>query len=333
MGFSSGRKKSSRDFYIDRDRNHLHLLADVNFRPVFIIGLPRSGTSILHSLLAATGSFNYVNSYHVIRYAQVLDTFLNNRQEEEINKLQLEFETDGISNRQVDLLSVSATSPEEYCFIIDNFLSTFYLKPNTIKTFTEICRKIQYTSQDRSQQLLLKSPFDFLRFFYIKELFPDAKFIFIHRNPIHITNSLIKVCRELASANTNPYGLMISRSYTRIHDSRVLQSLLSFLFSNRFNLGLRTILRFLTRSQRYYIKHYELLEDNDHIAIKYEDLCDQTGATLDQVFSFLNIHPKKTLNHEQLICPRSVNLLPEIEYNVHRIKSSLRPLFDSWHYS
>ena len=54
------------------DAPHLPKLESVPVRPVFILGEPRSGTTLLYKLLGLSGCFNIVTVYHLMRYDELM---------------------------------------------------------------------------------------------------------------------------------------------------------------------------------------------------------------------------------------------------------------------
>ena len=72
------------------DKEYIDRLKDIDFEPIFILGLHRSGTSILYKILASTHYFNIVTAYHIIYYDSLIYNHLTNREErskEEFNNL------------------------------------------------------------------------------------------------------------------------------------------------------------------------------------------------------------------------------------------------------
>src|SRR4051812_34666393 len=102
------------------DQKHLHLLENVTFRPVFIIGDHRSGTTLLYQMLAATGHFNVVTAYDVIQYDSLLQAHLDGKTDQAKSKLNYEFAAVGLTDRVIDGVRVSADLTEEYGFVIDD---------------------------------------------------------------------------------------------------------------------------------------------------------------------------------------------------------------------
>ncbi|MBU1941907.1 MAG: sulfotransferase, partial [Candidatus Thermoplasmatota archaeon] len=45
---------------------------NLSFAPVFIMGIQRSGTSILYKILSETQSFNIITAYHLIKYPELI---------------------------------------------------------------------------------------------------------------------------------------------------------------------------------------------------------------------------------------------------------------------
>lgn len=153
------------------DAHFMQVLDSVNFRPVFIMGDHRSGTTVLYRLLDATGCFNVVTAYHIIRYGELLSAFFDQTQDLAKQQLTQRFAQLGITDRMIDGVRVTPDLPEEYGFL----LSPTYraqITPATLPRFVELCRKVQLVS-DLDRPLLLKNPWDyFLNFMYVKAAFP-----------------------------------------------------------------------------------------------------------------------------------------------------------------
>src|SRR5215470_10175354 len=90
---------------------------------IFIMGCHRSGTSLLHHLLAYTGQVNYLSAYDVVHY----DSLLYNRLTgcETQVKATLQQRLGAEKNRGLDQLPVGADLPEEYRFLLTTFAISF----------------------------------------------------------------------------------------------------------------------------------------------------------------------------------------------------------------
>jgi len=152
------------------DLRYLKKLEDIDFQPVFIMGLHRSGTSVLYKMLTSSGCFNPVSVYHLIKYDQLLDDYENKTQDNVKKRLTESFRKKGLDDRGIDKLRVSADFAEEYGFFLDEKSAQTFITKNNVSKFNEMCKKITYIS-DRKKPILLKNPYDFSNFIYIKKNF------------------------------------------------------------------------------------------------------------------------------------------------------------------
>ncbi|NJN24395.1 MAG: sulfotransferase, partial [Acaryochloridaceae cyanobacterium RL_2_7] len=116
----------------------------------------------------------------IIQYDQIVYNAKHHIQDHAIEQLQEEFRRLDISDRGFDNVTVTPRLPEEYGFILRNHGYDNYVTPENLPLLREICQKIQLAG-DLPRPILLKNPWCFPHFLYIKEQFPNAKFIFIHR--------------------------------------------------------------------------------------------------------------------------------------------------------
>ena len=102
---------------IKLDDKYLSKLDNINFEPVFIIGVNRSGTSILYKLLNKTNCFNVVTSYHIIKYDELLYNHINNLEKKSKKELD-DFLNEKQSKRKIDELAINSDFAEEYGFLL-----------------------------------------------------------------------------------------------------------------------------------------------------------------------------------------------------------------------
>jgi hypothetical protein len=62
--------------HISTDDLYLHLLSQVNFQPIFIMGDHRLSTT-LYKILVDTGCFNFVSAYHIIKYDEIWSNYIH----------------------------------------------------------------------------------------------------------------------------------------------------------------------------------------------------------------------------------------------------------------
>ena len=102
------------------DVPYLRRLDGVEVRPVFIIGPHRSGTTLLHRILADTGYFNVVTVHHILNRHRLLQLHFTGQDQmarEELNRL---FESKGIPQESMNFRVLNADVIEEYCYAFDH---------------------------------------------------------------------------------------------------------------------------------------------------------------------------------------------------------------------
>ena len=104
---------------INPDNEFIQELQQVTFQPVFIVGLHRSGTSILYKMLTETGNFNPVTAYHLINYNELLLNHHLKKEEFAKQLLTESFREKGLRDRGIDRLKVTAEFAEEYGFLLN----------------------------------------------------------------------------------------------------------------------------------------------------------------------------------------------------------------------
>ncbi|MBE9041266.1 sulfotransferase [Oscillatoriales cyanobacterium LEGE 11467] len=303
------------------DISYLSKVKDTKFSPVFIMADHRSGTTLLYQTLAKTQKLNYIKAYHIIDYHKIVSNFIDRTEEKAIAELENIFQVKGIGAREIDRVPATPHLPEEYGFILKNSGYDSQITPKNLPLFIELCQKIQLIS-DPEKLLLLKNPWDYPQFSYVKKALPQAKFIFIHRHPLQMMNSKIKAARTLLS-QWNEYTALISKQYREIWKKARLRYLYRFYYSQFFELGLRKVFKDTIESTNYFLENISALSPADYINIKFEELCQEPEATIGNILEFLDLTPPETIDCD--IQPRPVQLLPEIERNTDRICDRLQP--------
>ena len=296
------RRSEENDFYLKQ-------LNELTFKPVFILGLHRSGTSLLYEILNATGCFNVVTAYHILNFDRLISNHINGREKEVKEEIRAFLKKYSQLNRGIDELIVTPDFPEEYGFILTNGSYPWRLTKRNLSIFKELCGKIQFINK-ADKPILLKNPFDFSNFLFIKKEFPDSRFIFIHRHPIRVINSFIRAMQTLFN-DRNPYTTLLFHLYDRIFDNPLL------LYTARFHyaspLGVIQVTLAFARAIQYFLRNIFLLDDRDYIEVRYEDLCEKPMETISKVLDFLDLKVVNPIDYEKLIKPRKVELLPTVD--------------------
>ncbi|PCH96861.1 MAG: sulfotransferase [Rhodobacteraceae bacterium] len=171
--------------------------------PLFILGHWRSGTTLLHDLLAQDDAqFQYANTYQVVNPYTFLTTenFITRMfpwlvpPKRPMDNMALTFSSpqeDEFAPLLMTLNSVylgtSFPNNEEY---YDKFLSFRNVERSKIEEWKAallyFCKKL---SLNDNRSLLLKSPPHTARIRTILEVFPNARFVHIHRDPYRVFQS------------------------------------------------------------------------------------------------------------------------------------------------
>jgi len=185
--------------------------ATVN-RPVFILGHPRSGTTYLQNVLSKDPNFAFCATYEALTPLIFLSTG-------KITKKILELSMP--ATRPQDNMKIGADMPVEEEFamgsISDTSLTHGYYFPKSLfnvfdesvifgkgrrnfsdhwkKHFDYFLKKLSY--KYHGKRLLLKSPANTGRMKEIYELYPDACFIHIHRDPYLVFQSNINLYEKI----------------------------------------------------------------------------------------------------------------------------------------
>jgi len=170
--------------------------------PIFIIGHWRSGTTFLHNLISLDPQFAFPNLFEVKKPFSFL--YLG-------TKLEEFFKTGRKGKRVMDNVKVSTFSPqeEEFAIAILSLRSPLvgWMFPKNKKfynrylTFNDVSEKdiqiwqnalthyLKKLTYKYDKQLLLKSPTNTGKVKQLLKIFPNAKFIHIHRNPYDVFRS------------------------------------------------------------------------------------------------------------------------------------------------
>lgn len=280
------------------DRHYAHLLEGVSFLPIFIIGDHRSGTTLLYQMLASTGSFHFLSAYHVIHYDEIVANHVQGRTDLVKQALAQRFAALGVSDRRIDNVVVSPDLPEEYGFIIEDSPRP-QLRLANLMRFNEMCRKLRVIG-GAEKPILLKSPWDALNFIYLKQIFPAAKFIFIHRHPLAVIDSQLRAIRSMLESR-NEYAASVAPWYARLTRSRMRLAAARMIFSPRLPLGQRIALRHVSRMTRYFLQNVDKLPKADYFSLRYEDLCREPRGTMEELLHFLRMPSEVPVDWEKWI--------------------------------
>lgn len=300
------------------DTPYLHYLDGVSVNPVFVMGLHRSGTTVLSICMLATGRFNTTTMYHML-YRRCLLYLHFHPLEAAARRQELVdyFHSRNLSTRKYDGIAVGPDAPEEYGEALERKGRRPLLNPQNLPAFLELARKIQFVEgQDRF--LLLKNPWNAQHFLYLAQAFPTARFIFIHRRPLQIIDSQIRMFASLLQEK-NEYELLLVDWYGELFEQPFRLKLGQWLYAENSLYLYWKIVRHVTRTCEYMHTYRQQLGSRA-IDVTYDELCTQPHPTMRRLMDFLELPLAAEPDYAQFIAPRSRPLLPRVARNQARIE-------------
>tara|TARA_Y100001978_G_scaffold103185_1_gene92322 strand:- start:1410 stop:2513 length:1104 start_codon:yes stop_codon:yes gene_type:complete len=171
--------------------------------PVFVIGHWRSGTTHLHYLLAQDQRFSFLEAFQAFFFRAALVSrifmkpILNKLMPKTRPQDNVEINASAPTEEEHSLTNLTHMSGMQSFFFPQNL--SYFSEYNLFETSPENITKWKYIYDKmlkqiafyngKNRQLLLKNPHNTGRIKILKELYPNAKFIFIHRNPYEVFNS------------------------------------------------------------------------------------------------------------------------------------------------
>ncbi len=289
----------------------------LGFRPVFIQGHHRSGTTILYKVLAETGLFSVTTAYHVVNKARLAETHATGSEAAARAELERLFESRGLKNRQFDSMPITPDLPEEYAWALKHQGRRPRLDARNLPSFLEFCRDVT-AIQNGSRPLLLKNPFDADNFLYMASVLPDGKFICIHRDPVDVVNSQVRTIRSLLEQK-NEYVALVNERYRRLFERPAKLALARAMYSARLPLLVTQVARNVARINDRFLKHGHEL-GNRAVNLTYVELCAQPGRTISRILDFVGLRDDSGRDYASLIKPREPSLLPEVARRREQIR-------------
>ncbi len=247
--------------------------------PLFILGMHRSGTTLLYEMLSVMGHWNTLSAWHVAGY----DDIREGKIEHDVlrSNITKRLADAGMETRGVDAVMAGPETREEYCFIMDNKGFGNELTPRAFPLFQEICATVQgtYLSQ---RPLLLKNPWDFGNGHVIQKLIPSARFVYIHRHPTETVSSMWRFLHA-ALQEPNPYLEMLSRRYREITHSRWKMGLLGNAVRHCPGSFIDALIWWFGGKCDGYLKSNSSIPLQKRIDITYDELCEHPNETMARI--------------------------------------------------
>lgn len=156
--------------------------------PVILIGLPRSGSTLLSRVINESLNCFLINDFYYLQYVDSINGY--RRQDSEAKALMVDFVVDQLRNRTRpadldDEVWFGLPFSEAQLAEIDQFASS-YKADSAQKNWAQILNDIMTFGAQLSGKPIwgYNTPQDYLNVDAIVEQFPDAKFVFLLRSPL-----------------------------------------------------------------------------------------------------------------------------------------------------
>lgn len=244
--------------------------------PIFVLGHWRSGTTLLHNLMTLDDRFTYPNLYQCIFPLHFLTT------QSVLTKLTAWMVA---KSRPMDNMPSAWGLPQEDEFALllmttyspyrnlafqghpERYFDYFDLKKIPEherqawkKSLTLFMKKVTISNP---KPIVLKSPSHTFRVKILREMFPDAKFVYIYRNPYNVLRSTLHLRSTMFQTNA------LGRVNMESHNEVVYQA-----YENCLNT---------------YEEDKHLIPEGNLYEVKYEDLEKDIPGSMQQIYENLNL--------------------------------------------
>jgi hypothetical protein len=304
------------------DDPYLPCLRGVELRPVFIIGMHRSGTTLLNRMLAVSGAFNVTSLFHIVNRQRLLRLhFLPDEREVSRSELAAYLRDAGVHTRAYDSMTVGVDETEEYAFALDYQGRWPLLNERNLPGFLTFARKVQFV-QNQARPLLLKSPYDVINFAYLRKVFPAAPLVFIHRNPIEVANSQYRMYRNVID-HRDLYEALLSDGLRALYDSPTRLALTRLAFSERLEILFWLVCRRVIQACSYLTKHAASV-DGPTVTVTYPELCTQPALVVRRVLACAGTEARVEPDYQSMIRIRESKLHSSVLRHQQRIEKHTR---------
>ncbi|MDZ8258126.1 sulfotransferase [Nostoc sp. ChiQUE01b] len=301
----------------------------IEYPPIFIVGHWRSGTTYLHNIIIQDKNLGYVSIAQVSAPGMFLS--LGNKKIWKITVDILMPQT-----RPMDNIHFSSDLPQEEEFAMGNLSPySFYHGFSFPKNIKEYFKKYilfdglseeikskwknvylnilkKATFEFNGKRLVLKNPPNTGRIEILLQMFPDAKFIHIYRNPYIVYSSTKHLYKKLLPTLT----------FQNLNEEETEA----------------VIIEFYHQMMQKFFNDKNLIPPNNFIEIKYEDFVDNEIIELKRIYEYFNLpgfdeyeeNFKKYIESQKHYIKNQYSLNEETINNVY---NAWKFTIDKWQYS
>lgn len=245
--------------------------------PVFILGLWRTGTTHLHYLMSRDPQFGFLKNHQAFTFNfsllsldklnKILSIFVPGKRPQDDVRVTLD---DPAEDEQPLCTTTTRSSIHSFFFPKNRlYFRKYHLfegiseeeKQKWKQDYLYLLKGISFYS--KKKKLLLKNPHNTGRVRELLELFPQAKFVFIHRDPYTVFRSTRKL-----------YNLMISSQFLQHCSQREIEKL---------------ILEDNAKILHKYLSERALIPKGHLVEISFDELANTPMATMENIYTSLEI--------------------------------------------
>jgi hypothetical protein len=253
--------------------------ANLSAPPIFIIGFWRSGTTMLHEVLCQAGDTSYVTTFqtvfpHIVLsqswWLKSLANYLMPARRP-FDNLEMSFELP--QEEEIAMASIQRLSFYNFLYFPGKFMEFFRrdlffrdARESDVNTWKSeylwLMKKALLNV--KGERFVSKNPSNMARIPVLLEMYPDARFIFIYRNPYQVAESF--------------YGFLMSvvpAIQLQKHDEDITRNLIAQVYSEMVH---------------YYEDNKHLIPSGNLVELRYEDLVNQPLDTVRRIYQQFGIH-------------------------------------------
>ena len=250
---------------------------EIKSPPVFILGHWRSGTTYVHQLMAQNHDFAMVTFMHTMipelyltgtLFKAILRSSLPEKRPMDNVKIDInsvEEEEYALGNLSPYSFYHALSFPKRMRHIFDRYVIFEDVPPTVVEKWKAIYMRFlkKLTFSSGGKQLLLKNPANTSRIPVLLEMFPDAKFVHVYRNPYVVYSSTMNwLDKELVLTALQDVDEEVIREQTMINYEKMM---------------------------RCYIEDRHLIPEGNLVELKFEDVEANPLAEMEQIFNQLNL--------------------------------------------
>ncbi len=301
--------------------------------PVYLLGHWRSGTSFLHFLLGEDPQFTYhtkfqtlfPNSFLVTEKTvkplaeQLMHSFKAFRNWK--NGISLNMALDSPSEIEISLLNQGQYESFHWGHFFPTSWKWYFDRYLFQETITEKERRrwrhhilnlnLKVNFQHPDKRLLVKNPGDTARVSEILNLYPNAKFIFIHRNPYDVFYS-----------NKKLWNNLMRNFALEVVSQREID---------------RAILYTYRKMHENYVRDRKAIPQKNLIEISHNELKERPHATLEKIYAHLRLpgYAKAEPHFRHFLNKRQPGQIHQYDYrreDIEAINQAWHLAFEAWDY-